>query len=200
MGQHRLLLITALPRIFYATLTKSVGQSCLQSVPLPTLRQGNAGRMSKHKLGTGTGRLSLGWFVIKFQSWQYPSVFVTPHSNLSGTTLLQGKHSIIKRNTMFCWTIMNVYSPVMAVKPSTNLCIFSLPLEPNYLHISVWVIAFDPAERRQVSRGVCWERTTVDLPCEIPSVVFSNSYLLAEQDNVSPAVAVIFRALWWVQS
>lgn len=91
VGQHHLLLFTALPRIFYATLTKSLGQSCLQSVPLPTLRQGNVGRMSKQRLGTGTGRLSPGWFVIRFQSCQYPSVFVTLHSNLSGTTLLQEK-------------------------------------------------------------------------------------------------------------
>lgn len=58
---------------------------------------------------------------------------------------------------MFCWTIANFHSTAMAVKPSTNLFIlFSLPLEPNYIYISVRVIACDPAEGGWLSWRVCW--------------------------------------------
>jgi len=90
-GQHCLLLFTAPLRIVYVPSTRWPRQGCLQSVPLPTLRKGRAGGMSKRRLGSGTGRLSPGWLVIRFQPCQYPSRFVTPHSNLSGTTLPQEK-------------------------------------------------------------------------------------------------------------
>lgn len=180
------------------------GRAVRRACKHPTLCQGNAGGMSKQRLGTG-------WFVIRFQSCQYPSVFVTPHSNLSGTALLQEK-------PYACWSTefshkKKKFKILCFAKQSWTSRALWRQLDQVQISVffprrwsrttSTFLCGWLPLIRRRGGSFLqeCAGREQLLLSL-VKSHLLSSAALnsLAECDNVSPAVAVIFQALCWVQS
>lgn len=138
-------------------------------------------------------------------AWQPSSTLAMPHSHLGGSSSCQNGHSPTSvqnfpRLHNKHYVLLNnqelSHCSDGRRKKYKAVC-FSLLLELSCIHTAAWVSAFDPT---QLSWGELWEGTTVDLPPEIPSVVFSNYDLLSDLDNVSLAVAVIFQRLLGAKS